>query len=243
MAAIIKINDIAYRLPLALEDITLRTHLRIMEAEAHAPKRLLELLNEQDPLKRAQAAGLITDKLYVGKIIPYFANVIEAASGIPADVLLGRKNWEGAPVAMIEAWYWRIQQCYLDYKEVKDQAVSEWEINGSIWSLPEKHMTKSTFGQFAEAAQYEESVNSLNAGNWEAMPYVMAVLLRPKGEVFDPLTFDDIVEERKEFMLGLGMDIVMQTAFFLQKLNERSAPDLAIYTAARELARLKQTMN
>ena len=243
MAAIIKINDIAYRLPLALEDITLRTHLRIMEAESHAPKRLLELLNEPDPLKRAQSAGLITDKIYVGKIIPYFANVIQAASGIPADVLLGRKNWEGAPVAMIEEWYWRIQQCYLNYKEVKEQQVSEWEVNGSIWALPEKHMTKSTFGQFAEAAQYEESVNSLSAGNREAMPYVMAVLLRPKGEVFDPLTFDEIVEDRKEFMLDLGMDVVMQTAFFLQKLNEKSAPDLAIYTAARELARLKQIMN
>lgn len=243
MAAIIKINDIAYRLPLTLADISLRTHLRIMEAEAHAPKRLLEILMEEDPIKRAQSAGMITDKVYVGKIVPYFATVIQAASGIPADVLLGRKNWEGAPVAMIETWYWKVQQCYLNYQDVKDQQVSEWDINGSIWSLPERHMTKSTFGQFAEAAQYEESVNELNAGNWAAMPYVMAVLLRPKGEVFDPFKFDDMVEERKEFMLDLGMDVVMQTAFFLLKLNEKCAPDLAIYTAAKELARLKRIMN
>jgi hypothetical protein len=243
MAAIININGTRYRLPLEIADITLRRHLAIVEAEATAPKAYLDLFNEQDPIRSAENIGLITEKVYIGKLIPYFARVIEAATDIPTELLLGKGKYEGAPPAMIESWYHRIQQCYLDYQEIKDDYVSEWELDGQIWALPEKHMSKATFGEYAEAAQYEESVNDLKQGKWAAMPYVMAVLLRPKGEKFDPDTFDAIVEERKEFMLELGMDVVLQTAFFLQRLNDKSAPDLLIYTTAREVVRQRQRMN
>lgn len=233
-----KVNGTEYTLPLSVADITLRQHLRMIEVEATAPDEFTAILDEKNPDLRKKKAARLPKVRYAKKILPFFARVISCASGVPVEILLGKDGHQGAPVAMLEAWYWKIQEAYLKWDSA--QAKRQFEIDGKIWTLPEDHMAKSTFGEFAEAAQYEDYAADVAGGNWSKMPYVMAVLLKPEGEKFDPDTFDDIVEQRAEFMRGLTMDVVYSVSFFLLKRNLNSKIDSAIYTSARLLSTYKQ---
>ena len=241
MALLATINNEQYRVPLSVADITLSTHLAIVNVEKNIPDELADILKEEDESKRKEMAGAIEKMVYIKKIIPYFARVISAATGIPANVLLGDKQHEGAPVNMIEKWYWAIMAAYgrVSYKEGKRQFL----LRGEVWEIPDNLMQKSTFGEFAEAAQYEMYTSETEQGMWDRMPYVLAVLLRPEGEKFDPYTFDEIVEERAEMMRSITMDVVYQVAFFLLGQNAKSGQDIQISMLARLLARQKRAQS
>lgn len=238
MSVLIRINGDEYFLPLSVEDITLRQHMEMVKIEATVPEEFAAILNEKDTEQRKLKASRLPKVKYAKKVIPYFAAVISCASGISIDVLLGKNGHQGAPVAMIESWYWKVQEAYLRYSAT--EARTTWQINGQTWVLPNPAMNKHSFGEFAEAAQYEDYGADVAGGNWDKMPYMMAVLLKPEGEKFDPDTFDDIVEERAEIMRGLSMDIVYSVAFFLLKRNQQSSLDSAIYTSARLLSTFRQ---
>lgn len=235
----VKINGQDYTLPATVNDITLRTFIKWTEVEEkEMPEELRVIVTETDPSKKSLKASRLPKRTYVRKLVPYYAKVVSIVSGIPENILLGDKQHEGAPVMMVDAWYWQAVNG-LDKFEQRP-GLDRWKINGEWWTLPAGQMEKATFGEFAEAAQYEEYVADVAGGNWSRMPYVMAVLLKPEGEKFDPYTFDEIVEERAEIMRGLTMDVVYQVSFFLLARNESLKTDSLISMLARLLATYKQ---
>jgi hypothetical protein len=238
MALSITINGGSYALPLSVQDITLSTHLKVVQAEKDMPEELKHIFEADTEAERKERASKLQKRIYARKVIPYFASIISALTGIPTGQLLGDRFYEGAPVGLIEEWYWLVMRSYARYEYDAEQRV--FQIGGKTWTLPQTHMVGSTYGQFAEAAQYEEYVADVAAGNWEQMPYVMAVLLRPEGEKFDPYTWDGIAEARADIMRGLPMSVVYQVSFFLLKRNESLKLDSEIYTVARLLARSKR---
>lgn len=238
MALKATINGVSYRVPLSVSDITLRTHLAIVGEEEKMPTELRQIVEEKEPATRALMSKRLKKSVYAKKFVPYYATIVSTATGIPREVLLGDRTHEGMPVATLEQWYWQIMSAYAHFQY--KPGVSTFEIEGRTWALPSGHMEKGTFGEFAEAAQYEEYVADVAAGNWGQMPYVMAVLLRPQGEPFDPETFDDIVEERAEIMRGLTMDVAYQVSFFLLERNRASNLDSLISTVSRQLGMFRQ---
>ncbi len=238
MALKAKINGVDYRVPLSVVDITLRTHLAIIAQEENMPPELRLIVEEKDAATRALMSKRLKKSVYAKTFIPYYASIVSTATGIPREVLLGDRTHQGMPVATLENWYWQIMAAYANF-EYKP-GLSSFQINGQTWTLPAGNMEKGTFGEFAEAAQYEDHVADVAAGNWGAMPYVMAVLLRPEGEPFDPDTFDDVVEERAEIMRGLTMDVAYQVSFFLLERNRASNLDSLIYTLSRQLGTFRQ---
>lgn len=238
MAMSVTVNGAEYLVPLSVSDITLDTHLRVVHAEKDMPAELRLILEADTEGDRRERASKLQKKTYARKVIPYFAGIISTVTGIPKNVLLGDRHHEGAPVKLIEDWYWHIMRAYTQFQY--NESRTAFHIGGKTWTLPKAHMQGSTFGEFAEAAQYEEYVADVAAGNWDKMPYVMAVLLRPEGEKFDPYTFDDIVEERAALMRTLTMDVVYQVSFFLLIRNDRLKIDSLIYMVAHRLGKLKQ---
>lgn len=233
----VNIDGTDYRLPLTVADISLRTHLKIVRAEQDMPREMAQLVGEASPEKRRLMASRLPKAMYAKKFLPYMARIIGIAGGIPLEVLKGDKKSPGIPIALIDTWYWQTMRAYETFSPTPER--TRFQVNGQTWALPEKHMEKSTFGQFAEAAQYEEYTADVAGGNWEKMPYVMAVLLRPEGERFDPETWDDIADERADIMRDLGMDVVYATSFFLLRQKEKLKVDSLIYTTARLLATFK----
>lgn len=235
----VKVNGQYYNLPTAAEDITLRTFIEWTETEEREmPDELRTIIQEGDEQKKRLKAGRLPKRTYIRKLVPYYARVVSIVSGIPENLLLGDKQHEGAPVMVIDAWYWQTVNALANFEHTP--GLDRWKIDGQWWVLPAGHMEKATFGEFAEAAQYEEYAADVAGGNWAKMPYVMAVLLRPEGEKFNPYTFDDMVEQRAEIMRGLTMDVVYQVSFFLLRRNETLKVDSLIYTLARLLATYRQ---
>jgi hypothetical protein len=235
----IRINGQPYRLPTTSQDITLSTFIRWTELEENEmPDELRAIVSETDPEKKRLKAGRLPKRTYIRKVVPYYAKVIAAVAGIQEKTLLGDRQHEGAPVMVLDGWYWQIVNALAKFEYEPGRRA--FLIDGKPWTLPIEHMAKSTFGEFAEAAQYEDFSADVAGGNWAKMPHVMAVLLRPEGEEFDPYTFDNIVEERAEIMRGLTMDIVYQVSFFLLERNEKLRADSLIYSTARLLATLKR---
>lgn len=235
----IKINGQPYSLPTTVQDITLATFIRWTETEeTEMPIELRAIVTETDPEKKRLKASRLPKRTYIRKLVPYYAKIISIVSGIPETVLLGDRQHEGAPVMVLDEWYWQTVNALAQFEY--EPGRNTFLIDEQRWSLPAEHMAKSTFGEFAEAAQYEEFSADVAGGNWAKMPYVMAVLLRPEGEEFNPYTFDNIVEERAEIMRGLTMDLVYQVSFFLLERNEKLRADSLIYSIARLLATYRQ---
>lgn len=237
----IKINGKAYRIPTAVTDIAMRDFIRWTETErAEMPDELRTIVEDNDGERKALKAKRLPKRTYARKIIPYYAKIISILAGIPENTLLGDNQNEGCPVMVLEAWYWRAVNALASFEH--NPAIDRFEIAGQMWALPEPNMERSTFGQFAEAAQYEDYAADVAGGNWSRIPHVMAVLLRPVGEGYDPYKFDndDFVEQRAEIMRGVTMDTVYQVCFFLLARNEHSRTDSLIYTLARLLATLKR---
>lgn len=239
----VKINGTAYELPVSVADITLHRFIKWTELErAEMPDELRTIVEDDDGERKALKAKRLPKRTYVRKIVPYYAKVLSILSDIPLNVLLGDKENEGAPVMIQEAWYWRAVNALASFEF--DPTLTRFYINAEVWVLPEPNMVRSTFGQFAEAAQYEDYAADVAGGNWARIPHVMAVLLRPEGEAYDPYRFDDdtFIEERAEIMRRQTMDTVYQVCFFLLERNENSRTDSLIYTLARLLATSKQAL-
>lgn len=228
----VQINGDTYGLPESTDDITLEQHIKMLDVEKSAPKIWVEITNERNPEKRRLMASRFPKSKYIRLCIPYFCRVIEAQMGVSAALLL-----KSAPVHTIEKLFWQIQNAYVNFT---DEKKTVFEIDGALWELPAANMEKSTFGEFAEAAQFEEFAADVASGQYAAMPSVMSVLLRPRGEKFDPDKFDEVLEERKAVMMRQPMTTVYQVAFFLTAQKQQSAIDSAIYTVSRAIAKSRQ---
>ena len=113
-----------------------------------------------------------------------------------------------------------------------DETFVGFEINGVEYLLPKKHMTESTVLEFSESAQFQSQMKNVEGGDFRAMADVMVVLCKPKGEVY---SYNEMKHNRrKKLFLSTTMDNVINTAFFLLKLNETLKSNLLIYTLEKE---------
>jgi hypothetical protein len=106
-------------------------------------------------------------------------------------------------------------------------------MEGVLYIPPSKHMQKSTVVEFAESAQFQANMADLEDGLWRSMEDVMVVLCRPEGEAYE---YSEVRHNRrKRLFRKTTMDNVINTAFFLLRLNKKLNIDLLIYTMEVEL--------
>ena len=125
-------------------------------------------------------------------------------------------------------------QIVLNIGEAKpDPNFTGFKIGKKEYLLPQKHMEGSTVAEFADAAHFEEQVGELLQDRWEAILDLMVVICRPKGEKYD---FNEIThKQRKNFFRKLNMDVLINIAFFLLRLNDTLKDNLLIYSLQQQL--------
>lgn len=156
------------------------------------------------------------------KCYEYFIKVVSFWTKAPESEL---KNLD---LETLEFAFWGIEYLFGSFKPTAD--FTGFEVGGVEYLLPAEHMKKSTLIEFAEAAQYEENVKDLKAGNHIAILDNMAILCRPKGEQYD----DTKNAERKKIFYNLGLDVGLNVCFFLSKLNISLNHNLLIYSLLQE---------
>jgi hypothetical protein len=240
-----------FTFPEDLDDISLQKYIDYVQlTEPTKPKelaemeRLSEALNDTDndtQLAKVQeefdlATAAITDKIMYKKIYPFYARVVaHFCDGLTEEVILGGKQQgDGMNLGNLTYLYHKIVKM-LNNPENPEYSPAIVDADGEIWYLPNRYMEKAKLIEFAEASQFEENLQSLTAGNWLALPKIMCVLVRKKGEIYS-----DKLLKREEMFLGWSLKKCLQVAFFLLKRSETSFINLKAYTAAADLTRLKQ---
>ncbi len=140
----------------------------------------------------------------------------------------------------LTAAFWLLQVQMNPDNATVDESYTGFLLDGKEFLLPSTHMVGSTVEEFADAAQFQENLNSVLGGNWLSMLDVMSVICRPKGETYNDS--EAFRNKRKKLFESLTMDHVINCAFFLHRLNETLRNNLLIYTAKEELQTRRQKL-
>jgi len=233
--------DREVRVPSSLRDIKLGAFVEYMDGLRNdMPKQLEEIITAKIDKVRRKKMQAIDDVMYGKIFLPYYAKyVAHFCEGLESDMALGQGKWKGKTKGMnkrqLEGLFWRIFKMFASYEH--EGRKRSFEFNGGVWCFPDEAMKNSTLIEFVESAQFQKNAKELFGGKYAALPRVLAVIFRPEGEVYD----DEKIDERVAlFMKELSVDVALQGAFFLQRLNERFTINLEIYTMKKQLGRLKR---
>lgn len=240
-----------FSFPQSLSDITLKQYIEYLQiVEPTKPAELAEVekasLSLQDAEKEEdkqnaqeafdKATEAITAKVMYKKVYPFYARVVShfAVGLTEHQILGGKKQGDGMNLGNLTYLYQSIVKM-LNSPESPEYSPCIVDKDGEIWHLPQRYMEKSTLIEYAEASQFEENLQSLQHGNWLALPKLMCVLVRKEGEMYS-----DKLLKREEMFLGWDLEKCLQVAFFLLRQSETSLQNFQVYTAAQDLMRLKQ---
>ena len=153
----------------------------------------------------------------------YFAKAVGFWVGLPYEIIQ-----KDLSIEQLEAAYWAIEvDLSLENSQINEDFTG-FTLGDKEYLLPQRHMVGSTVLEFTESAHFEQQMEDVKNGKWLALLDIMAVLCRPKGEVYNYEKGHH--EMRKNIFKNVTMDIVLNVSFFLFRLNEALNKDLMIYS-------------
>ena len=169
---------------------------------------------------------------YAKTYLPYMAATVSHFTGVPIESCNGIGE-RFMLVGTLEYLFEVIMKALRT--EPKDEAKQVFDIAGERYTLPDGLMKRSTLIEFAEAAQFEEAMQTVKNGEYLALLDVAAVLLRPEGV---PYSEEQYEKGRKVLEAHMNMYDLYQVGFFLGRQSERYANAILNYTlvgATREI--------
>lgn len=223
-----ELNGKKYSSPKDWQNITFEKFINYLSEVVPKTPDILKSLFEAENL--AESWNNYTDK---EKLICYefFALSVGFWCGLPAEEIKESMNIE-----QLQKSFWTIE---IDLSNMShDESFTGFVIKGKKYVLPAEHMEGSTVSEFAEASQFQENFIEVENGDWLSMLDVMVVLCRPEGEKY---SYDKNTHNlRKKLFKGLSMDNVINTAFFLLRLNSELKHNLLIYSMSAEIAQKQE---
>lgn len=209
------------------------------EPTIKATQYLPPIIKELTAVQKKQMA--IVDKMsavwYAKNLIPYMARTIEHFTGVTYAKIMGAEGI-GMSRKALEYLYDKISRACAP-KEANEYKRT-YLINGEVYELPERFMQNSTLIEFAEAAQFQENADRVNAGHAEALIDVISVILRKPGELYS----EDVYNRNRKTFDGMSLDDALEVAFFLKTQSDTYVTNFVTSTTVRlaELARMEQTL-
>lgn len=160
---------------------------------------------------------------YAKTYLPYMAATVSHFTGIPIESCNGIGE-RFMLVGTLEYLFEVIMKALRT--EPKDEAKQVFDIAGERYTLPDGLMKRSTLIEFAEAAQFEEAMQSVKHGDYMAMLDIAAVLLRPEGV---PYSEEQYEQGRKVLEAHMNMHDLYQVGFFLARQSEKYANAILNY--------------
>lgn len=210
-----------------------RFEIRDWIESGDAPKKLAAYAPEVlqrwfEASKRADELNkLMTPTWYANKYLTYIAQVVSFFTGVDYDKCIGKAD-EYITLDSLQFLYNQITE--LLKTEPADEQKREYLINGTTYLLPDELMKKSTLIEFAEAAQFEESMAGIKNASYSSVLEIASVLLRPLGVEYSEKQYE---ENREVFSEHLTMYDLFQVGFFLAELSKKYADALQNYMLAK----------
>lgn len=209
------------------------------EPTIKATQYLPPIIKELTAVQKKQMA--IVDKMtavwYAKNLIPYMAKTIEHFTGITYAKIMGAEGI-GMSRKALEYLYDKISRACAP-KEANTYKRT-YLIEGEVYELPERFMQNSTLIEFAEAAQFQENADRVNAGQAEALIDVISVILRKPGELYS----EDVYHRNRKTFERMTLDDALEVAFFLKTQSDTYVTNFATSTTVKlaELVRMEQTL-
>lgn len=169
---------------------------------------------------------------YAKTYLPYMAATVSHFTGVPLEAC----NGIGEKYMLVGTLEYLFECVMRTLRtEPKDEDKQAFDIAGERYTLPDGLMKRSTLIEFAEAAQFEEAMQSVRHGDYMAMLDIAAVLLRPEGV---PYSEDQYEQGRKVLEAHMNMHDLYQVGFFLGRQSEKYANAILNYMlvgATREI--------
>lgn len=229
---IFEIQGFNYQYPETAKDFSLQKWVDYLNnIKPLQPAYLQEIYSAETVEEKIRLFDEMPVAVRVGEFHPFICNEVAFWSGVNYSLL--RK----CNISTVETIWSNIQMAMV----VEPEEFIGFEVDNEMYYLPEKFMTDSTIEDYAESCAYEEAMTKVEQGEFEALPYVLAVLARKKiqgkKEGFDDYSID---LRAKLFKKKTSLHTLMQCAFFLQKLNNRLLQNSQIFMMATMISKLKQ---
>ena len=192
-----------------------------VKATQYIPPLLKELTDAQ--AKQMAVVDSMTPVWYAKHLIPYMAKTVEHFTGVSYAKIMGAEGMGMRRVAL-EYLYGKISRA-CSPKETNEYKRS-YVIGGEVYELPERFMQNSTLIEFAEAAQFQENAERLNAGQAEALIDVISVILRKPGEMYS----EDVYNRNRKTFEQMTLDDALEVAFFLKTQSDIYVTNFATST-------------
>lgn len=215
----------SYKTPDGWQDIKFSKFLQFLEEIAPKCPKQLNALYESENMANDWEQMPKRNK---ARCYQYFALSVGFWCGLPAEIIMQVMDKE-----QLSAAYWAIDVDLSLDKATVNEDFTGFELGKVEYLLPQKHMIGSTVLEFTESAHFEHQMSDVKNGNWLALLDVMAVICRPKGEVYSYKK--DHHEMRKNIFKNVTMDVVLNVSFFLFRLNETLNHNLLIYSLLRKV--------
>jgi len=213
-----------YEYPDGWQDVTVQTYLDyLVQVEAKTPAALRELWAANDK-ERTKILQGITKQQYALEFVPFFVRYVCFWCEMSTNTA------QSMNLDTLEAMYRQIETNLARSLEKVDKSTNVIEFAEELWYLPAQFMQGSTVIEFMEAAQFEHVADKIIGGQMTALPDIMCVLLRKKGEAYH----QDLMKRRGLF-LTMTMDNAFVVAFFLLQLSAKYAANFQAYTIASQM--------
>ena len=224
MPVAFKIQEQQYYYPEGWQDVTLKKWVQSLE-QLKKPEVLSRFHAIQDQAKRrAFAAEFITDEAYRLEIFPYFVDFFCFWSDCPKEQANKLKK------KVFEDYYQQLERNFNRSMQETQKYEPTIEHKGQTWHLPERHLQGDTVGAFIEASQLEHTAKELKGNQLSAIPDMLCIFLRKKGETYKPEMM-----QRKPLFMSMTMNKVLQVSFFLLMLNQSLLNDYLIFLGIKHL--------
>jgi len=232
---VFKVDGQKYECPMSAEGVVLEQWIELMDVQKNEmPESLQAILDEEDAGKKKELVDKITEVEYSHRHIPYMAKIVSIMCGMDYDKVVGGQ------IKMhpkdIEMLYGNCLKTFDNFKV--DEEFDGFEFKGVRYEMPKEHMEGSTVIEFMEASQLQEHHSKLAAGVWGALPFVIAVLAKPAGEVYDEANTLIRGEQFKQLDLGTALNV----SFFLIRQKHILNQNSLFYMVAHRLKQLKQEL-
>lgn len=217
-----KLNGINYRVPAGVEEIKIGRFIRYIKTVVQEWAPELDKVLEIEEGETIEGNFNKLSKLEKSNCYTFYAKVVSFWTGAPLKEL-SKMN-----VKQLEIYFFYIEFMFGNFKA--NEQFAGFEIKGIEYLPPAEHMRQSTLIEFAEAAQFQENLKELKAGNYAAILDVMAVLCRPKGEEYNEKNNG----ERKRLFSSLSLDNAINVGFFLIRLSDILRNNILIYSLEQQ---------
>lgn len=200
-----------YKIPINLDEIPLRRYIEFQETVVpQQPESMRDYEQEHDDDKRQKILDqtpeheIVLDWFrYMGRFTGFWAGMKES-------------EWMHLHTEDASEYYKYLNLHLTEFtpdENFTSFMMKDEKGKPSEFFLPEKGMRGSTLIEYIESKQVQHLQFLAGNGTWAAVPKVIAIICRKKGEAF----YEGIDEDREETMSNLPMSVVMNIVFFLMR--------------------------